>query len=285
MADTRTRPQRIDGDAEVQDLAPFDLEASAQRLDTFPELLRALNAVPDPARPDIATRLNDVLIAMRAPGHETEEAELVMEALSSKELHDVTDTRGRSCRKEAVQTMMACGFPHALLLDPDDMAFARTFVEVRKPKARSDPNASTADAIDDDALEPWEAGMRGNRRLGAAAMGILQVVAAALSVTGLTGPSSIAAAVLCLLGLFAAAALAFSRPRDFNIATFGAFATMLALIGFIVALAAQSWELAIAPIGVALGLYVSIAALYEDLADPPKPGDWDYQANQRRRRW
>lgn len=282
MADTRTRAQRIDGDAEVQDLAPVDLDASAQRLDTFPELLRALNAVPDSARPDIATRLNDVLIAMRAPGHETEEAELVMEALSSKELHDAIDTRGRSCRKEAVQTMMACGFPHALLLDPDDMAFARSFVEVRK--ARAQTNASE-NAIDDDALEPWEAGMRGNRRLGAAVMSTLQIVSGILSVTALTGAPAIAAVGLSLLGLFAAAVLAFSRPRDFNIGTFGAFATMLALVGFVVALAAQSWVLAIAPIGVATGLYVSIAALYDELSDPPARGDWDYDGYRVRKRW
>ena len=277
MSHSRTRAQRADGD-EVQDLAPVDLDASAQRLDTFPELLQALNAVPDSARPDIATRLNDVLIAMRAPGHETEEAELVMEALSSKELHDAIDTRGRSCRKEAVQTMMACGFPHALMLDPDDMAFARTFFEVRKAPAASN-------AVDDDALEPWEAGMRGNRRLGAAVMSVLQIVSAILSVTEMHGASAIAAAGVSLAGLFAAAALAFSRPRDFNIATFGAFATMLALVGFVIALAAQSWVLAIAPIGVATGLYVSIAALYDELADPPERGDWDYDGYRVRKRW
>lgn len=282
MADTRTRPQRIDGDAEVQDLAPIDLDASAQRLDTFPELLQALNAVPDAARPDIATRLNDVLIAMRAPGHESEEAELVMEALSSKELHDAIDTRGRSCRKEAVQTMMACGFPHALMLDPDDMAFARSFFEVRK--APSVTNAA-GHAIDDDALEPWEAGMRGNRRLGAAVMSSLQICSGIWSVTAMTGPPAIAAVGLSLLGLLAAATLAFSRPRDFNIATFGAFATILALVGFIVALAAQSWVIALAPIGVAAGLYISIAMLYQERADRPQPGDWDYEADQIRRNW
>jgi hypothetical protein len=282
MADTRTRAQRIDGGDEVQDLAPVDLDASVQRLETFPELLRALNAVPDSARPDIATRLNDVLIAMRAPGHETEEAELVMEALSSKELHDAVDTRGRSCRKEAVQTMMACGFPHALMLDPDDMAFARRYVEAHYPASAANWSEP---ALDDDALEPWESGMRGNRRLGAAVMSTLQICSGIWSVTAMTGPSAIAAVGLALLGLFAAATLAFSRPRDFNIGTFGAFATMLALVGFVVALAAQSWVIAIAPIGVATGLYVSIAALYDELSDPPARGDWDYDGYRVRKRW
>ena len=225
MADTRTRPQRIDGDAEMQDLAPVDLDASAQRLDTFPELLRALNAVPDSARPDIATRLNDVLIAMRAPGHETEEAELVMEALSSQELHDAIDTRGRSCRKEAVQTMMACGFPHALMLDPDDMAFARSFVEVRKVSSAAN---SSEPALDDDALEPWESGMRGNRRLGATVMGAAQVVSAVLATGELKRAFSVVAPLVWLMGAAAAAALAFVRPRDFNIATFGAVAPAFA---------------------------------------------------------
>ena len=282
MADTRTRPQRIDGDAEMQDLAPVDLDASAQRLDTFPELLRALNAVPDSARPDIATRLNDVLIAMRAPGHETEEAELVMEALSSQELHDAIDTRGRSCRKEAVQTMMACGFPHALMLDPDDMAFARSFVEVRKVSSAAN---SSEPALDDDALEPWESGMRGNRRLGATVMGAAQVVSAVLATGELKRAFSVVAPLVWLMGAAAAAALAFVRPRDFNIATFGAVALMLSALGLFVAMAAQSWLVAIGPIGVGLGLYVAIASLAEVRADPPRPGDWDYDGYRARKRW
>jgi len=284
MTDVRTRTQRIDGDPEVTDLAPVDLDASAQRLDTFPDLLRALEAVPDPARPEIATRLNDVLLAMRAPGHESEESELVMEALSSKALHDVVDTRGRSCRKEAVQTMMACGFPHALLLDPDDMAFARTYVAVSRPPP-SESGSTSDDTFDDDTLEPWEAGMRGNRRIGAAGMSVLQIVSGILSMAALSGASAIAGAVLSLLGLIAAAALAFGRPRDFNIATFGAFATILAGFGFVAALAAQSWLVAIAPFGVAAGLYVSIAMLNEERADPPKPGDWDSNSERMRKKW
>ena len=270
MNDTKARTQRIDGEAEVQDLAPVDLDASAQRLDTFPALLRALNAVPDTARPDIATRLNDVLIAMRAPGHETEEAELVMAALTAKALHDAIDTRGRSCRKEAVQTMMACGFPHALMLDPEDMTFARAFRESSPRK----PEGETA-APGEHELEPWEAGMRGNRRLGAAVMGGMQVLSVFLSAGHL--PSMVVGAVVWLMGIVAALALAFARPRDFNIATFGAFAVMLTVFGTMMAMALQSWTFGLAPIGVGLGLYVAIAALSEPRADHPRPGDWDYQ--------
>lgn len=279
MADTRTRPQRIDGNAEVQDLAPVDLDASAQRLDSFPELLQALNAVPDSARPDIATRLNDVLIAMRAPGHETEEAELVMEALSSKELHDAIDTRGRSCRKEAVQTMMACGFPHALMLDPDDMAFMRAFVDK--------PVQSDADPVaEDDALAEWELAMLPQRRAGAAVMLAMQAISLVSSIVTLPSlATQVPVVVLSVVGMLSAAALGLTRPRSLNIATFGGFATLLGLGGVTAALVMQSWLVAIAPIGVALGLFVSIAGLYEELADPPDRDDWDYDGYRVRTRW
>lgn len=297
MSNARTRPPYAAGEVEAQALTPIgaggslvaeaappahraaedvaqvDVDLSAQRLDLFPSLVRAVNAVPDSARPELASRLNDVLIGMRAPGDETDEAEQVMAVLESKELHDVIDARGRSCRKEAVLTMMACGFPHALMLDPDDVAFARTFVET-PPEPAPEGTASPAP----EELEPWEAGLRGNRRLGAGTMAVFQVVSFLRSQGELTGASLVAAVSLGALGLMAAARLAWARPRNFNIATFGSFATMLALTGFVIALAAQSWSLALSPIGVATGLYLSIAGLFEDLRDPPQPGDWDYRA-------
>ena len=96
-------------------------------------------------------------------------------------------------------------------------------------------------------------------------------------------PASRLSAFLVLI--FAAAVLAFSRPRDFNIATFGAFATILSLVGFVVALAAPSWALVIAPIGVATGLYVSIAGLYQERADAPRLGEWDYRADRVSSAW
>ncbi|MER2563698.1 MAG: hypothetical protein ABTQ32_23410 [Myxococcaceae bacterium] len=92
---------------------PIDLEASAHRLERLPELVQSMGSTPAVERAAVATQINTVLIAMRAPGHETEESELLLELLSTKVLNEQLDTEGRSCRKEIVETLMACGFPHA----------------------------------------------------------------------------------------------------------------------------------------------------------------------------
>lgn len=275
MSGSQTRAQQTLETADAGgDLAPIDLDASGRRLETFPELLEVLTSAPERARPALATRINELLIDMRMPGHEAEESELVMGALEARVLHELIDTRGRSCRKEAVQTMMACGFPHALLLHPDDLSFARTFVEAPPSGAQAVPSA--------DELEPWEAGHRANRTWGAALMGAGQLASVVLSGSDPQVTRRIAAAAtLWVLGLAAAMALALTRPKHFNVATFGAFATLLVLAGLLVAMAAGSFSLGLAPVGVGLGLFVSISNLYEDRADPPRAGDWDYRPGAR----
>lgn len=70
-----------------------------------------------------ADQINALLIAMRARGNEAAEAKAVLEALERGAFGDAMDSRGRLCRAEAVETLMACGFPHALQVRPEDLAF------------------------------------------------------------------------------------------------------------------------------------------------------------------
>lgn len=81
---------------------------------------------------------------------------------------------------------------------------------------------------------------------------------------------------LWFLGVLAGLVLAVRRPRDLNIASYGAIVTMLAIVGLGVALASGSPAFAVAPGSLMLGLFVSLMRMFEDRADPPRPGDWNY---------
>lgn len=251
---------------------PAELDASHGRLSTFPELLSELERTPGLERTRLAARVNDVLIAMREPGHEAEEAELVMAALQSKILHPLIDADGRSCRKEAVETMLACGFPHALLLEPEDIRFARTFKPAGPRLEEDDANPRWTG---------WELTAQTTRRLGAGVIGLSH--AASLVIEFLYPPRTGWWFYLLVLvaGLASAAALAFVRPRDLNIATFGALLVGIGLTGGLFALFTGAPQLLLAPVSLGVGLYVSIAHLGEARADPPRPGDWDYVENRR----
>jgi hypothetical protein len=261
MEQTRPRAE-TDATEAAADLAPVDLEASAQRLRSFPELLAALAGAPPSERVHLADDVNQVLRAMRAPGHEAEEAELVMGALSSKVLHDLEDSRGHSCRREAVETMLACGFPHALLLEPDDVAFARE---------RGDETGEVQ-------LSPWELAMQRHRRVGAAVMTVGQLAAllAIVANGGLGRFGDPAMLGLAVAGLACAAVLWRTRPRDLNTGTWGMLSILIGVAGIAVATAVGSWSAAIAPLGVMVGLFAALGPLYEELADEPHPGEWDF---------
>jgi hypothetical protein len=89
----------------------------------LPELISAAHATKlESERNDLTNRINELLIAMRAPGNESAEAKVVLEALDLEHLNGLVDPQGRSCRAEAVDTLVACGFPHALNLRPEDLA-------------------------------------------------------------------------------------------------------------------------------------------------------------------
>lgn len=267
MSSTRTRQREATEHEAAGDVAPLDLDASTHRLDVLPELVQSMGATAAVERPALATRINEVVIAMRAPGHETEESELLLELLSTKVLNEQVDTEGRSCRKEIVETLMACGFPHALQLDPDDVRFLRSWRDQRPVET-------------DDELAPWELIMRADRARGGLVMVAGQSLAAALGFRDLLNlPSGLAMAGvlgLWLSGVIAGIVLAVLRPRDLNIAIYGALVTILALGGLGVALASGSATFALAPGSLMLGLFVSLMRMFEDRADPPRPGDWNY---------
>lgn len=265
---TRTRQQQASGDPAVDDVVAVDLDASALRLELLPELVQSMGATLPLERPALATRINEVVIAMRAPGHEAEESELLLELLSTKVLNDQLDSEGRSCRKEIVETLMACGFPHALQLDPDDVRFLRNWRDQQPVEA------------DDDELTPWELKLRTDRNRGGLVMVAGQSLAFVLGLRVLLNLPSLSAMLgvgaTWLAGAIAGTVLAVLRPRDLNIAVYGAIVTMLALVGLGAAIAVGDWHFALAPAGLMLGLFVSLMRMFEPRADPRKPGDWDY---------
>lgn len=271
MATSRERDQpRAEDDGEVPSLPRFDPAASSARLARFDELLTKLEQAQGLDRVAVASRLNDVLIAMREPGHETEEAELVMRALGSRALHDLVDGEGRSCRKEAVETMMACGYPHALLLESDDIAFARAY----RKQARAQRGLTDDD--DDDPLELWETEAQRHRRVGSGVMVAGQV----LSVIGMltvekSAPLSSAFLPISVwtAGLAIAWALWHIRPRELNISSLGALVTLFMFYGVVVALATGSASVALAALALPFGLGISLS-FYDQPSRPDSTRHW-----------
>ena len=174
--------------------APLQSEAEEKqgvsRVARMPGLVDSLAGAPPEDKPPLAHELNELLIAMRAPGQEAAEAAVVLAALNEHKLDGAVDEAGRSCRKEAVETLLATGFPHALQVSPEDLSFARTW----RPKR----NAQTE----------WAQRLQANRTGGAwAAMAFaLVTLGAELSPLGGTFDTwqavSIAAALLVAVAAF-----------------------------------------------------------------------------------
>ncbi len=91
----------------------------------LPRLIGAARATTGLDRFVLAGKINALLIAMRAPGNEAAEAKAILEELDVSALDGLVDGEGRDCRKEAVETLLACGFPHALQVAPEDLQHAR----------------------------------------------------------------------------------------------------------------------------------------------------------------
>lgn len=92
---------------------------------TFSAYVAELATASDTERRDLAGQINVVLQRMRAPGNDTAEAAAIHAALDQHALDDLFDADGRSCRREAVETLIAMGFPHALTVSPEDFAEMR----------------------------------------------------------------------------------------------------------------------------------------------------------------
>lgn len=112
MEKVQTAPAQADGDVDVRRL---------------PHLISGARASSGADRVALAGSINAVLIAMRGPGHAEDETRVIVAALDARQLDLLVDAEGRSCRKEAVETLLASGFPHALNIGPDDLAFARAY--------------------------------------------------------------------------------------------------------------------------------------------------------------
>lgn len=203
-------------------------------------LINRWHAADDADRPEAARAINELLIEMRAPGHEAEEAKALLSALDLSRLDGAKDAQGRDCRKEAVESLIACGFPHALNLSPDDLQYARAREPlIGKPPATMAPGATAAGsaiALLGGLLEAY---------------GAFQLPFAPLTVLAMFGGLSIlvggawiadrqkkreeagAAAVVLVVGTAASTVAAVADPRvGFVAGAFAGFAALvLALVG------------------------------------------------------
>lgn len=110
----REAPPRVDsGGGAASGTKPY------QRL---PSLITLAFEEPDrDAQRRHTTTVIDLLIAMRAPGDEPEEARLLVAHLEAKTLTALVDEKGRRAHTEAVETLLSLGFPHALNVTPEDL--------------------------------------------------------------------------------------------------------------------------------------------------------------------
>lgn len=248
-----------------------DAGEAAESIDVrrLPHLISGAAGAQGSDRTEIARQINRVLIAMRTPGHEGAESGLLIAALDGHRLDGLVDSDGRSCRKEAVETLLGCGFPHALQVSPEDLEFARQY---QSPSTVS---------YEEDWSQPggWDHPLRQARKrglfvtLGGQALFLLLVSIATTSagrmVTGL-------ALFVGLLASLVSLGFALSKPNLERQAAWGTLLGLLALIqaGCAAAIGAPAF-LGVA--GIVAGLLVSLASQYQPRADPPKPGDWDYR--------
>lgn len=227
----------------------------------LPHLISGAGASTGSDRSAIALEINKTLIRMREHGHEEAESQILMLALDQRRFHGLVDTEGRSCRKEAVETLLACGFPHALNVSPEDLDYARRW---------------TPSPVEDEA-EPVNPVLRAKRTKGLGVIVISQVVftlATWMMVVDGSGPVLTAARVSGFLAVLVSMLFVRSKPHVENEAGWGAALGILALIQGICAMDVGVPAL-LGAVGLAIGLLASLSG-YEARADPPKPGDWDY---------
>lgn len=257
---------------ELEPLAPAvenpDEKANLVRL---PKLIDGARQASQPDQTVLAQSINETLIAMRSPGHALTESSLVLEALEAHHLDGLVDSLGRACRKEAVETLLACGFPYALKVAPEDLAFARTYVQ-RRPEGLKD----------DGPEPPWVSKMRNERRVAMALVVVFQAISAVMTgvFADVQSMTLNLALTFCAISAFAFVKFAFDRPNPEEQGRFGATAGILAFAQAATALVVGLPAL-VGVAGTALGLIVCFSSQGTPLADPPKPGDWDYDTRRR----
>ncbi len=223
----------------------------------FPHLVEGARALGPEDQRALALEINTLLVAMRSPGHEPAEAKVLLETLDAHHLDGLVDPQGRSCRKEAVETLLACGFPHALSVNPEDLEFARTWVPTPE-----------------DLAGPWEEQLTRARRNGAALVlgGELLALVTGLVLAPLNG---VAIGVEVTAGLAAClAALSFARSEP-TLEGQSKWATALVMCALVQLLAAFSVGPAglIGAVAVIAGCWMALSGQVQPLEDRPQPPD------------
>jgi hypothetical protein len=119
-----------EGSAELPSLAPWEAPVIPDVPEATPERVLALVeearvAASDAERALVAGTLNRQLDALAAGGGSREVADLLQQLLESGRLAGLEDTGGRSCRAAATEALTRLGFPYALEVRPEDLAFLR----------------------------------------------------------------------------------------------------------------------------------------------------------------
>jgi hypothetical protein len=241
----------------VQSVAPGSAPVELRRL---PHLLEGARVSEGEDKRALATEINQALFAMRAAGQEEAEAKVLVAALDAHRFDGLVDSQGRSCRKEAVDTLLASGFPHALSVNHEDLVFAREWVP----------------SVDDGPKSARRATAKKAGVAGALLTLVGQLVGALMIlVGGRVGAGGGASMVLGAVSTLIAAQLARGAGRD-DQAWWGSALGIAALLQLVVALEVGAPALIGAVAGL-VGLAICFGSQYERRADPPKPGDWDYQ--------
>lgn len=111
-------PDALDG---VADLAPFEVP-SLTELDAVRAAVRDAREGTGLVREAAAAALNARLAALTAS---EAHGQLLLELLAGDTLTGLTDEQGRSCRREAVRALLRLGFPWALQIEPETLAWFR----------------------------------------------------------------------------------------------------------------------------------------------------------------
>jgi hypothetical protein len=257
--------------AEIFGLPEEGAEPESVDVRRLPFLISGALTAQGNDRRAVATQINRVLIAMRRPGHEKAESGLLVAALDGHRFDDMVDEQGRDCRKEAVETLLACGFPHALNISPEDLAFAREW----KP---APPDEDELDEASDwTTTRGWVHPLR--RARGFAFIAILGgqlAFAWLLMFTAGLGGGIAPAFGAGLVAVVTAFLLAISKPDLESQAIHGTALVMMLVIQTLCA-TSIGVEGLLGPAAIAVGLLAAFGSQYTALRDPPKPGDWDYR--------
>jgi hypothetical protein len=111
-------------------VAPWEAPASPAVPEAEPVRVRALVeearvAATEAERALLAGKLNQQLDALAAGGGSREVADLLEQLLESGQLAGLEDTGGRTCRAAATEALTRLGFPFALEVRPEDLAYLR----------------------------------------------------------------------------------------------------------------------------------------------------------------